>query len=176
MLPTMSAHLAVERLEARGLVGTARSSPQPPSAVARRARLEVVVPTRQHWTKRLMSSVCVLIATLFHCRIHRSLRGPSVWPQHRVRSSAPPCPERSPPICGCRRDDAVASARPGRDSSRRGQRRIWFFRMLIIIPQLVRTGTPSCDATWCGAPRRACARQRRATFVPQSVPTKRGPK
>ena len=43
MLPTRSALLGVERLEARGLVGTARSSPQPPSAVARRARLEVVV-------------------------------------------------------------------------------------------------------------------------------------
>ena len=56
----MSAHPGVERLEARGLVGTARSSPQPPLAVARRARLEVAVPTRQHWTKRSMSSVWVL--------------------------------------------------------------------------------------------------------------------
>src|ERR1700751_2470018 len=25
--------------------------------------------------------------------------------------------------------------------------------MRIIVPQLVRTGTPSCGATWCGAPR-----------------------
>src|SRR5215470_3389422 len=76
----MSAHLAVEGLEARGLVGAARSSPQPPLAVARRARLEVVVPTRQHWTKRLMSSVCVLsdCGCLYHCRIHRSLRGPLI--------------------------------------------------------------------------------------------------
>jgi hypothetical protein len=39
IVPTVSAHLGVERLEARGLVGTARSSPQPPLAVARRARL-----------------------------------------------------------------------------------------------------------------------------------------
>jgi hypothetical protein len=54
MLPTMSAHLGVEGLEAIGLVGTARSSPQPPLAVARRARLEVVVPTRQHWAKRFV--------------------------------------------------------------------------------------------------------------------------
>jgi hypothetical protein len=59
-LPTMSARLGVERLEAKGLVGTARSSPQPPLAVARRARLEVAVPIGQHWTKRAMSSVWVL--------------------------------------------------------------------------------------------------------------------
>ena len=80
MPPTMSAHLTVEGLEARGLVGAARSSPQPPLAVARRARLEVVVPTRQHWTKRLMSSVSVLTdcGCLYHCRIHRSLRGPLI--------------------------------------------------------------------------------------------------
>lgn len=117
MAPTTSAPLSVERLEARGLVGTARSSPQPPLAVARRARLEVVVPTRQHRTKRLMSSVCVVTdcgacstaGSIVLFAVHR-------LPQHRVRSSAPPCPERSLPICGCRRDDAVASARPGRDS------------------------------------------------------------
>ena len=64
-------------LEAKVWSARRGSSPQPPS-VARRARLEVVVPTRQHWTKRLMSSVCVLTdcGCLYHCRIHRSLRGP----------------------------------------------------------------------------------------------------
>ena len=114
-----SAHLAVERLEGRGLVGTARSSPQPPLAVARRARLEVVVPTRQYWTKRLMSSVCALT----DCDACSTAGSIVLFAVHRFgrniasRSSAPPCPERSPPICGCRRDDAVASARPGRDSS-----------------------------------------------------------
>jgi hypothetical protein len=46
-------------LEAIDLVGTARSSPQPPLAVARRARLEVVVPTRHHRTKRF-DRFCVL--------------------------------------------------------------------------------------------------------------------
>ena len=180
MLPTRSALLGVERLEARGLVGTARSSPQPPLAVARRARLEVVGPTRQHRTKRYNYSVCALsdhADASEHCRIHRSLRGPSsVWPQHRVRSW-----RRHVPNAVCRYAAAEGMTRspalvPAGTAVRRGQRRIWFFRMLIIMLQLVRTGTPSCRATCCGVPRRACARQRRATFVSQSARTRRGPR
>jgi hypothetical protein len=174
----MSAHLAVERLEARGLIGTARSSPQPPLAVARRARLEVVVPIRQHWTKRLISSVCVLTDCDACCTagsivlfaVHRFGRNIASGVRRR---HVPNAVRRYAAAEGMTRSPAPV---PAGTAVRRGQRRIWFFRMLIIMQQLVRTGTPSCDATWCGAPRRACARQRRATFVTQSAPTKRGPK
>ena len=103
-------------LEAKVWSARRGSSPQPPS-VARRARLEVVVPTRQHWTKRLMSSVSVLTdcGCLYHCRIHRSLRGPLLRPQHRVGSSAPRCPERSLPM------QLQKERRGRRRSSRQGQ-------------------------------------------------------
>src|SRR5258708_34877018 len=40
---------------------------------------------------------------------------------------------------------------PAGTAVRRGQRRIWFFRRPIIMQQLVRSGTPFCDATCCGA-------------------------
>jgi hypothetical protein len=118
MLPTTSAPLAVERLEARGLVGAARSSPQPPLAVARRARLEVVVPTRQHWTKRLMSSVCVLT----DCGACSTAGSIVLFAVHRLAATSrqefgAAMSRTQSAICGCRRDDAVASARPGRDSS-----------------------------------------------------------
>jgi len=132
MLPTMSAHLGVERSEAKGLVGTARSSPQPPLAVARRARLEVVGADKAASDKALdKNSVCALrdhAEASAHCRTHRSLRGPSVG-----RSIASGVRRRHVPNavcqCSCRRNAAVAGARPGRDSIRRGQRWIWFFRM-----------------------------------------------
>jgi hypothetical protein len=181
MLPTMSAHLAVERLEARGLVGTARSSPQPPLAVARRARLEVVGPTRQHRTKRWMRILSArwgimrrplrtagsTVVFAVHYRFGRNIAS-GVRRRH-----VPNAVRRYAAAEGMTRSPAPV---PAGTAVRGGQRRIWFFRMLIILPQLVRTGTPSCGTTWRGAPRQACARQRRATFVPQSAPTKRGPK
>jgi hypothetical protein len=63
-------------LEARGLVGTARSSPQPPLAVARRARLEVVVPTDNLAPSALMKLRAErLRMPLWYCR------GPSFSPR-----------------------------------------------------------------------------------------------
>jgi hypothetical protein len=121
MLPTMSAHLAVERLEARGLVGTARSSPQPPLAVARRARLEVVGPTRQHRTKRWMR---ILSARWVIMRRPLRTAGSTVLfaVHYRFgRNIASGVRRRHVPNevcrCSCRRNDAVAGARPGRDST-----------------------------------------------------------
>jgi hypothetical protein len=171
----MSAHHGVERLEARGRVGAARSSPQPPLAVARRARLEVAVPTRQHWTKRLMSSVCVLTdcGCLYHCRIHRSLRGPSIASAATSRWEFGAAMSRTQSANaaaeGTTRSPALV---PAGTALRRCQRRIWLPRMPMIMPQLVRSGIPSCGATCCAAPWRACARRRRA---PQSARTRRGP-
>jgi hypothetical protein len=58
-------------MKAQGLIGRARSSPKPPVAVARRARLEVVMPIRQTSLMARSSST-----PLSPCQIHRSLRGP----------------------------------------------------------------------------------------------------
>lgn len=179
MLPTMTAHLGVERLEAKGLVGTARSSPQPPLAVARRARLEVVGPTRQHRTKRWIR---ILPARWV------SMRRPLRTAGSTVLFAVPQLAATSRQEFGAamsRTQSANAAAEgttrspalvPAGTALRRGQRRIWLFRVLIIMPQRVRSGTPFCDATCCGAPRRACARQRRAIFVLQSARTRRGPR
>jgi hypothetical protein len=126
MLPTMSAHLAVERLEAKGLVGTARSSPQPPLAVARRARLEVVVPTRQHWTKRLMSSVCV-VTDCGACSTAGSIVLFAVhWFGRNIASGVR---RRHVPNAVCRYASAEGMTRspapvPAGTAVRRGQRRI----------------------------------------------------
>jgi hypothetical protein len=121
MLPTLSAHLGVERLEAKGLVGTARSSPQPPLAVVRRARLEVVGPTRQHRTKRwirILSARCVIMrrplrtagSTVLFAVHHRFGRNIASGVRRRHVPNAV-CQ------CSCRKNDAVAGARPGRDST-----------------------------------------------------------
>jgi hypothetical protein len=121
ILPAMSAHLGVERLEARGLVGAARSSPQPPLAVARRARLEVVGPTRQHRTKRWMR---ILSARWVIMRRPLRTAGSTVLfaVHYRFgRNIASGVRRRHVPNevcrCSCRRNDAVAGARPGRDST-----------------------------------------------------------
>jgi hypothetical protein len=175
----MSAHLAVEGLEARGLVGAARSSPQPPLAVARRARLEVAAPTRQHRTKRLMSSVSVLTdcGCLYHCRIHRSLRGPLIASAATSRWKFGAAMSRTQSANaaaeGTTRSPALV---PAGTALRRRQRRIGCFRVPMITPQLVRSGTPFCDATCCEARWRACVRRRRAPFFLQSARTGRDPK
>lgn len=54
MLPIVSAAMGVEGWGARGLIGTARSIPQPPSAVAQKAGLDVVVPIRPSLNKRFL--------------------------------------------------------------------------------------------------------------------------
>ena len=108
-------------LEAIGLGGTARSSPQPPLAVVRRARLEVVGPTRQHRTRRwirILSARCVIMrrplrtagSTVLFAVHHRFGRNIASGVRRRHVPNAV-CQ------CSCRKNDAVAGARPGRDST-----------------------------------------------------------
>jgi hypothetical protein len=149
-------------------------------AVARRARLEVVVPTRQHRTKRsiILSARCVIVRTplstagstvLFavHYRFGRNIAS-GVRRRH-----VPNAVRRSAAAEGMTRSPALV---PAGTAVRHGQRRVWFCRMPIIMQQLVRSGIPFCDATCCAATARACARQRQAPFVPQSARIGRGPR
>ncbi len=65
---------------------------------------------RSHWSARVIER-----KPAGNCRIHRSLRGPPSAATSRQEFGAAMSRTQST-ACGCRRDDAVAGARPGRDS------------------------------------------------------------
>ena len=116
-MPASPAVQSIDPIPANGSAGPARSSPWPPQAVARSARLEGGGTGEHAYGQSYDRSLPAPDEQVCRRRGHRSLRGPVQHrPQHRIREATPPCPERG--LHGCSRSEefAVARARPGRDS------------------------------------------------------------
>ena len=128
----MSAHLGVERLEAIGLAGTTTSSLALRATAKGGCGLDLALPARQHWTKYLRSSVCVLTgcARLYHCRIHRSLPSPINRFGRNIALRVRHVPNAIRKCSSRGKDGTTRSPElvPAGTALRRRQRRIWFSR------------------------------------------------
>ena len=137
----------------RGSGGPARSSPQPPKAVARRARLEGAGPPDHHRPRNGGAAAVAGRSRLR--RAHGSLRGRRYPPQHGFREGPTSrCPERGHRRARRNGGGGIVEPRPGRDGLPLTDRR----EAALSVP--APSGTRYCHAT-CGAGRPpACGRRR----------------